>query len=201
MKQNASHKPRTLKIISSIMVTAFFIGALLPSAIAGRINEQPSVSVMDLSGCCTYMVEVEYVQTTGSCSSCKEAVKFAIDYMIDHVKENVKGIYFLQTVDVSLLIFHGLIEGFIKSGYQMDIDPDDLETVIDYWVDKLTGPQIFTVTKFLAVFGSIAIGVTDYLLNLCNGNNTIASYPTNYQNSRPLFKIWTLVLQLLGTLK
>ena len=199
MKQTPSHTPKALKLIATIMVTFFFTGALIPSVIAETEDKNPSIGTPpQLKECTSYMVDVAYTSGAASCDTCKEAVQFAIDYMIDHVQTNTKGIYFLHTVDVSILIFQGLMQGFRASGYQMEVDEEELKSVIDYWVDTLVEHQIFTITKFLATFGSIVIGITDYLIHLCNGENISYAYSTQVRRNRPLVKIWNLVLEILN---
>ena len=88
--------------------------------------------------------------------------------MKDYVKEKVNGTYLLWRMDIALFIFEGLIEGLKESGFNIEIDEDALRGSIEYWVNKIVGPQKFTVTLFLAKLGAIVIGITGYLISLCN---------------------------------
>jgi len=59
-------------------------------------------------------------------------------------------------------------------------------------VRKLVGPQLFNITKFLASLGAIGIGITDYLLTLCNNNGVSRNIP--YNNARIThFNPWDIV--------
>jgi hypothetical protein len=91
--------------------------------------------------------------------------------MKEYVNENINDTYFFWTVDGSILIFQGLINGFKESGYTLEVDVNELKANIEHWVNKTVGSQKFTITLFLAKLGAITIGVTGYLLTLCIDNN------------------------------
>lgn len=189
-------KRTTVITITSLLAVSLFIGAALPSAFA---DSSPEGAVEECSSC---VASPSRPQDDPSCDTCKEAVYYAVDYMKNHVKENVDGTYFLWTVDVVILISEGLIEGFKESGFSIEIDQDDLRANIEYWVNKIVGPQKFTVTLFLAKLGAIVVGVTAYLISLCYDDTQNRSATT--QHSRTISRImsllyrWIRVLHLLG---
>ena len=163
-KNKAGSLPRhnTLIMIVGIFAVSLFIGMAVQPAIAGEIST----------------TDINMAQSTPDpqCDSCSEAVLFAVEYMIQHVRENLSGIYFLWTVDATLLIVEGLLIGFSKSGFSITINKVELQANVYYWVNKLVGPQLFTTTKLLANIGAIGIGITSYLLTLCkNPDTTVAS--------------------------
>ena len=191
-------KKNTVITITSLLVITLFIGAALPSAIADSLSSEETVEE-----CSSCVVSPSRPRGDFPCDTCKEAVYYAVDYMKDHVKENVDGIYFLWTVDVVILISEGLIEGFKESGFRIEIDEDELRANIEYWVNKTVGPQKFTVTLFFAKLGAIVIGVTAYLISLCYDDDA-QNRPATTQPSRTISRImsllyrWIKVLHLLG---
>ena len=191
-------KRNTVITITSLLAVSLFIGAALPSAFA---DSSPEGAVEECSSCT--LKHVPRPRDDPSCDTCKEAVYYAVDYMKDHVKENVDGIYFLWTVDVVILISEGLIEGFKESGFRIEIDEDELRANIEYWVNNTVGPQKFTVTLFLAKLGAIVVGVTAYLISLCYDDDA-QNRPVTTQHSRTISRImsllyrWIRVLHLLG---
>lgn len=184
-------------------MSSLFIGAALPSVFAGAVNSEKVEYDYDNEPCKLCREKVAQPVNEPRCESCNEAVAYAVDYMIDHVSENVEGTYFLWTVDVSILIFQGLVKGFEESGYKLEIDADELKANIEYWVNKTVGSQKFTVTKFLAELGAITIGVTGYLLTLCIDNNA----KEHHEETRQIRNIswlkskstlWIILKHLLG---
>jgi hypothetical protein len=158
--------------IASLFIGSIFIGADLPSVIAGNISQEKAKSEINNEPC--LLCESKFVckNKDPDCDSCNEAVDFAVEYMKGYVKDKVKGDYFLWRVDVTILIFKGLIEGLKESGFELKIDKNALKANIEYWVNKTVGSQAFTVTLFLAKLGAITIGVTSYLLTLCIDNDS-----------------------------
>lgn len=172
-KNGAGHigKNNTVIMIVSVLAVTLFIGAAMQPVTAGSIsiNHFEPAEVEECLPC----QSIEEPQTTSKCKSCAEAVFHAVDYMKNHVKTALKGKgwYFMKSVDASILIFQGIVLGFKDSGFKPTINYKELNDTISYWVNKLCGPQqIFTVTKFLAKLGAISIGITGYLLSLCNFN-------------------------------
>ena len=179
------------------------MGIALPSVIAGSLSPKGAEQEAVNEGCPLCAPDPEHPPDVPSCETCKDAVDYAVDYMKDYVKENVNGTYFLWQVDVALFIFEGLIKGFKESGFNIEIDEDALKASIEYWVNKTVGPQQFPVTLFLAKLGAIAIGITGYLISLCNDDDT-QNPSDNIQHSRTVtwiisrFYKWIRVLHLLG---
>ena len=159
-KKEAGSVPKYNKMlmIISVFAVSLFVGMAVQPVFAGPISTSETI---------------KNSQTPDpQCDSCSQAVVFAIEYMIKHVKDNLDGIYFLWSVDATILIFQGLIIGLSKSGFKPTLDEDELKANINYWVKKLVGPQLFTSTKLLANIGAISIGITGYLLKLCKNEPT-----------------------------
>jgi hypothetical protein len=153
-------------IATCLSVLALFVGTITPSVISSPIiNVQTKTEKQRCYSCESAQ---KYSTLDSSCESCKEAVNYAINYMKDYVKENINDTYLLWSVDLVILIFEGLTKGIIESGYNIKIDYDELENYIEFWVNKTVGLQMFPVTIFLAKLGAITIGITAYLLSLCN---------------------------------
>jgi hypothetical protein len=101
------------------------------------------------------------------CKTCIQAAFHAVKYMRNHVKDALSETYFLWVADATILIIEGLILGVKDSGFKIEIDYNELNDTITFWSNKLIGPQIFFVTRFLAKLGVISIGVTWYLFSFC----------------------------------
>ena len=163
-----------LKMIVSIMAVTLFIGISMPAAIAGSIPNVDHESVPVEEECleCGF---IEPGNEKPNCETCVQAVFHAVKYMIGHVKRNLpEEIYFLKTADASILIFNGLVLGIIDSGFRIEIDYNDLNNTINFWVKKLVGPQLFFITRFMARLGAISIGITFYLLSFCVDSSKIS---------------------------
>ena len=195
-------KKNTVITIASLLVITLFIGTAMSSATAGSLPHATDEQEVVKEGCSLCASDPERPPDVPSCETCKETVDYVVDYMKDYVKENVDDIYFLWQVDAVLFIFEGLIMGFKESCFNIEIDEDALRANIEYWVNKTVGPQKFTVTLFLVKLGAIAIGVTDYLISLCNDDEQVL--PDTIQHSRTVswvmlrFYKWIRVLRLLG---
>jgi hypothetical protein len=154
-------------IITSLVMTCVIVGAGATNVFAGAISkERNEINQID-EPCILCKAKNSNEEKGPGCESCNEAVAFAVDFMKDYVKENIKNTYFLWSVDASIIICEGLIIGFRESGYRLDVNVSQLKANIEYWVNKTVGPQKFTVTLFIAKLGAITIGVTGYLLTLC----------------------------------
>ena len=123
--------------------------------------------------------------------------------MVDYVNDNIDDTYFLWSVDVAILIFQGLIDGFKESRFDLLVDEDELNETIQYWIGKTVGSQKFTVTQFLAKLGAITIGVSSYLLTLCiddkakNERSEIRQI-SNISWLRSRSTLWIILKHLLG---
>ena len=193
----------TAIVISCLVMSSLFIGAALPGVFAGAVNSEKIQHIKDDEPCKLCRENVAQPKNRPGCESCNEAVAFAVDYMKDYVSENVNGTYFLWTVDVSILIVQGLVNGFKESGYKIEIDVDELKNNIEYWVNKTVGSQKFTVTQFLAKLGAITIGVTGYLLKLCIDDDPKAHHVEDRQIRniswlRSKSSLWIILKHLLG---
>ena len=87
--------------------------------------------------------------------------------------------YPLKAREITIHLRDGIIEGLFESGFSFKkIDKDDLTDTIDYWVNLTVGEQTLNRTRFVAYLGAITIGITGYLLSLCNKENTKGRAPT-----------------------
>ncbi len=165
-----SHKSSVMMIVSIVAVTIFIGTAIQPalSAPLPQKDSQPAAGEKDSLPC-----DCEEAAAEGSgCKMCIDAVFHAVRYMRTYVKDYIQylrnqSIYFLWTAELTLTIIYGLGLGLIDSGFKIEIDYDELETTVDFWVDLLCGPQIFLITWFMARLGAISIGITWYLLSFC----------------------------------
>jgi hypothetical protein len=162
-----SHKKSIMMIVSILAVTVFIGTAVQPalSAPSQNTDSQPVANEKEYFPC-----DCEQTTTEGAgCQRCVEAVFHAVKYMRAYVKETFKGkgVYFLWTADVAIVVVEGLILGLKDSGFTIDIDYNELKSTVDFWVGKLWGPQMFFITRFMARLGAISIGITWYLLSFC----------------------------------
>jgi hypothetical protein len=173
-------------MITSVLLVGLFIGTVMPS----------------ISSASSTTSELGNRPDFPECETCREAVDYAVDYMKVYVKENINNTYFLWSIDVVILIFEGLIKGIEESDFDLEIDENELKASIDYWVNITFGLQKFTVTLFLAKLGAIVIGVTGYLISLCNDTEQYRPAVSLYRRivSRILSRIYNLmrVLNLVG---
>jgi len=159
---------KTVFMIVSIIAVSLFVGmAMQPAMCSTTTKEDLGVSLfeVDSSSCgCS-----ERITEKPKCDTCVKAVLHAVEYMKIHVRTELKdkGVYFLKTADAAILVFEGLVLGFLDSGFKIKIDYKELSSVIDFWVAKLWGPQMYFITRFMAKLGAISIGITWYLLSLC----------------------------------
>ena len=86
-------KKNIIVIVSCIVMSSLFIGAALPSVFAGAVTSD-NVASGDDDDChlCRELAANEVIQN--DCKTCNEAVSFAVGYMMDHVKDNVDGLYY-----------------------------------------------------------------------------------------------------------
>jgi hypothetical protein len=170
---NYTHK-RTVFMLVNILAVTIFIGTALQPAFAAPITKEQSGSLPNQDNT-VYCNCIESTDTDAGCKMCIEAAFHAVKYMRNYVKQTIqgKGLYFLWTADVAIVVFEGLALGLIDSGFQIEIDYDKLHDTITFWTGKLWGPQMFFVTRFMARLAAISIGITWYLLSLCIDTSTI----------------------------
>ena len=196
-------KRNTVVVIISLFMGALFVGATLPSVLAGSISQDHRVTDIDDDSCSLCRSNLAQTGDTPNCKSCREAVAFAVDYMKDYVKDNMDNNYFLWRVDITILIVQGLVKGFKDSGYKLEVDENELRANIEYWVNRTCGSQKFTITIFLAKLSAITIGITGYLLTLCIDNDADNSHTKTRQirniswiKSKSI--LWVILKHLLG---
>lgn len=164
---------KTVFMIVSILAISLFVGMAIQPAMSGVIekNDFSESSVVEDSSDCGCL---ERVTEKPKCDTCVKAVIHSVKYMKNHVKTELKGkgVYFLKTADATILVFEGLVLGFIDSGFKIKIDYKELGSVVDLWVTKLWGPQMYFITRFMAKLGAISIGITCYLLSFCVNPST-----------------------------
>lgn len=205
-KMEASHigKNNSMIMIVSIIAVTLFIGTAVQPAIATTIHSQ-GIEVQEAEEECIICAPRSDGPTHGpACKTCGEAVEYAVGYMKVYVKEKMKDVnetYFLWSLDVVFLISEGIHIGLKNSGFKIEIDREELNENIEYWVNKTVGPQMFNVTIFLAKLGAISIGVTGYLLTICNGEVSKNSPVVKKQiwsifSFMPRFFRWIKILNL-----
>jgi len=196
-------KSSTIIYFTGFIVGCLVLSACVPTVLAGEvINIKMDVENND-NPCKLCLSKDIKDESDSGCKSCNEAVAFAIDYMKDYVKDKINNTYFLWSMDATIIIVQGLVDGFKESGYKIEIDVNELKDNIQYWVNKTVGPQKFSVTLFLAKLGAITIGVTGYLLTLCIDDDSRSSQSKNrsignisWIKSRTT--LWVILKHLLG---
>ena len=205
-------RKKSVIMIISILIVTIFIGSAIQPAIANPMPNEIDGSINN-NTCNTCRPRLQNNEEP-RIKTCGGAMRFAVEHMKKHVRDNLpKEHYFPKTVDLVLLINQGLWEGIKLSGFKIEIDQEKLTANIKYWVDELYGPQVFDVSKFLAVLGGISLGITTYLLTFCNNGANIQHtnpripqspvrnrprIPLSPVRNRPIINIWILLLRLLG---
>ena len=180
-KNEASHIriKNTVIMTVSLIAVSLFIGTAIQPAIAGSLSTQ-GVESEPVEEECTLCAESS--SNLPVCKTCVEAVNFAIDYSMDYVKEKVNNTpvwYPLKVREITIHLRDGIIEGLFKSGFSFkEIDKEELNATIAYWVNLTVGEQTLNRTLFVAYIGAIAIGITGYLLSLCNKKDTKGRIPS-----------------------
>lgn len=213
-KNEASYigKKNTVILIVSILAVAVVIGAAMQPVMAGELSIKENESAATGEECLPCKAQEKIKKEDTKCKTCSCAASHAVKYMINHVHYYIEknwnetgGYWLLLPMDVSLLMFQGIVQGWAESGFTMDIDYDDLREHINKTVDELVGQQLFPVTKLLASLPAIAIAITTYLLELCNGGDDEAkSLPATTQQTQsfsritPRFYLLIRILHFLG---
>jgi hypothetical protein len=187
-------------MIVSIIAVSLFFGTALQPAIAQPLLEVNVEVEEDDDECTLCRTRERSAETTKKCKSCSEMVVHTMKFMMKHVNDSVDGIYFLWTVDATLYIFEGIILGIKDSGFELDVDEDELKDYIGKTIDRLIGEQHFSVTKFLAVLGAISVGISGYLLSLCKENEA-KSPDTDGAPPVIVFHILSRVIRLINRIK
>ena len=184
-KNEASHSltKTMVKMTVSIMAVILFIGTAIQPALAGTSTTQGIESKPNQVEECNLCAPTsENLPDFPICETCVEAVNFAIDYSMEYVKGKVDETpvwYPLKAREITIHLRDGIIEGLFESGFSFKkIDKDDLTDTLDYWVNLTVGEQTLNRTRFVAYLGAITIGITGYLLSLCNKENTKGRVPT-----------------------
>ena len=166
-------RKKSVIMIISILAVAIFIGAAIQPAVADSLpTKGKSLFNKDV---CLPCKPKDRLQKDPICITCSEAITFAIEHMIKHVNDNLKPYHYpLKTMDAVLFMIEGLNDGLKMSGFKLEIDQVELKEEVIFWVDRIYGEQEFDITKFLAVLGGISIGITAYLLTLCNDEPNIS---------------------------
>jgi hypothetical protein len=184
-KNEASHSltKTMVKMTVSIMAVILFIGTAIQPALAGTSTTQGIESKPNQEEECNLCAPTsENLPDLPICETCVEAVNFAINYSINYTKVQVEGApvwYPLKARELTLHFKNGIIKGLAESGFSFKkIDEDELDATIGYWVNLTVGEQTLNRTRFVAYLGAVAIGITGYLLSLCNKEQTKGRAPT-----------------------
>ena len=182
-KNEASHilMKNTVIMTVSIMAVILFIGTAIQPALAGTptthgIESKPNEE------CTLCASSSENSPNLPICKTCVEAVNFAVDYSMDYVKAKVNDTpvwYPLKARDITIHFRDGIFKGLAESGFSLkELDKNDLNATIGYWVNLTVGEQTLNRTLFVAYIGAVAIGITGYLLSLCNKEKAKSRVPT-----------------------
>lgn len=196
-------KKSTIVYIIGLVMSCLFVSAFVPSVFAGAISQDKIDMEHNEKVCIPCRTKQRIESDNPFCDTCREAVEFAVDFMKDYVKEKIDDTYPLWSFDVTILILEGLVHGFIESGFLMEIDVNELQSNIEYWVNEIVGTQKYNATLFLARLGAITIGVTTYLLTLCieedvRNTNVKNRSISNISWIRSRSVLWIILKHLLG---
>jgi hypothetical protein len=170
----ASHngKKKTGMMIVSIIAVTLFIGTALEPALAEPLNPEGLKAPENEEECTLCAPRSTDPVNNPECTSCIQAIKFAVNYSRYHVNQtfaNDKEWYPLMVAEVVIAIFEGIHIGLKESGFKISIDDEALKEKIQYWVDRTVDSDYkYNMTEFLAVIGSVFIGVGAYLLTRCS---------------------------------
>ena len=184
-KNNAGYIRRNKMVTMIVSIGAIFLiigAAMQPVLAVSASNIAPDPHTKEEE--CMPEPTKEPEKVGPICKNCTCAMEFAIEYMVDFVDRNLKeGPYLLKGGEVVGLIFLGLVKGVRESGFRIVIQTEDLKSNITYWVEKLVEPENywFNITEILANLAAIAIGISAYLLTLCDEepDNTSTRTPHN----------------------
>jgi len=185
-KNEASHilTKNMVKMTVSIMAIILFIGTTIQPAIAGSVSSRGIISEPNEEECTLCATASEKPPEFPGCKTCVEAIYFAVNYSKDYVKEQINKTkndpyYLYKGLEVVIHIKNGIKEGIKESGFKFKkLDEKGLTNYISYVVNKTVGPQQINSTRFLAYLTAIVIGITGYLLSLCNNDQTKGRVPT-----------------------
>ena len=165
-------KKKTGMMIVSIVAVTLFIGTALEPALADPLSPVEIKTPENEEECTLCASGSSDPVNNPECKSCIEAIKFAVNYSRSHVNQtfaNDSIWYPLMVVEVAIAIFEGIHEGLKISGFKVSIDEEALKEKIKYWVDRTVDSNYkYNMTEFLAVIGSVFVGVLAYLLTRCN---------------------------------
>lgn len=163
-KKEAGNFPKhnTLIMIVSIVTISLFIGMAVQPAISNAVEKKDKSHDLNLKN-----------NLKGGCKTCGCMVTFTISYMINYVKDALKGKghYPMISLDAVQLIFLGTLQGIANSGFNVQINKVHLKLTIWYYLNKMVGKQIFPSTMLVAALAAIGVGISAYLLSLCNNPN------------------------------
>jgi hypothetical protein len=176
-KNKAGHisSNKTVTMIVSVLVITLFIGLAMQPVLAEPGSEQ-QVNEEECIPC----KAGETPQPIPPCTTCACAVDFAVDYGLKYAKDKVDAkmieengvIYDGFLVDLVLWIREGIREGFTESGFQFNVDVNELQTKIEYWVNKKIAIPEHDLAKIVAALSGILKGVGEYLKTECKGETS-----------------------------
>jgi len=182
-RNEASHilKKNTVIMTFSFIAVALFIGTAIQPVLADSVYSrvvEPEPAEVECPLCAP---KTESSSELPGCKTCVEAVNYAVEYSVVYVKEKVDETpvwYPLKVREITIHFRDGVFEGLVESGFSFkEIDKAELTSTIEYWVNLTVGEQTLNRTKFVAYLGAITIGITGYLLSLCNKENTKGRAP------------------------
>jgi hypothetical protein len=204
-KAGSIHRNKMVTLIVSIGAIILIIGAAMQPVLAGTVSNIAPDPHTHEEECMPEPIEDPKKVVGSVCKNCTCAMEFAIEYMVKFVDRNLKdGPYLLKGGEVVGLIFLGLVKGVRESGFRIVMQAEELKSNITYWVEKLVDPENywFNVTEILANLAAIAIGISAYLLTLCDDGSDNTSTETPFKQITPqnltiFHKILSLIMKFI----
>jgi hypothetical protein len=186
-----------IMIISILTVTLIIISGIQPALASSISNSNYRPATIEEE--CLTCIITEPTKKDPPCRTCGCAVNHAVTYMINFVNDTMKDNKFpLWRAEIVGMVFEGLVLGFIDSGFRININANTLKAHINYWVDRLIEPENYryNVTEILANIYAVGIGITSYLLTLCE-NNIALNFPAFSHKKSVIIKILSLFNKLI----
>lgn len=121
------------------------------------------------------------ITAEGNCDTCTEAVEFAIEHMridMDGYLEDLLeeyGWYAFVLGDFVLDAIGSFGYWLARSGYEIELDIDELIATVQSYVEELVGPQQHLITLVAAALVAIALGIIAYFITICGAESVPGS--------------------------
>lgn len=177
-------KKNTMVWIACLFAVTLFIGVAIQPALSNPMANNVVENETDPDTCSLCVPISKNTGTGPTCKTCicaaRVAVKTSMSYTRDKIDKKIEetgGYYSGFFGDIVIWILEGVEEGISVSGYEIDLDKNQLNETIRYWVDECVGPQEHNVTKIIAALQGVSIGVRMYLISVCLNDKQIRPIP------------------------